>query len=680
MPALKENELSTKRSLLQNVLRIAIFFSLLWSSIQLLYLKDRNVFVPFGFIFSFGFYFVYTGFCAAILGSLRQKYIKGTIAFLLAQFYLHPFFQIFYFQTYKTYLEQQNLSLLMREPLFLWKILTVEFSLLRLSNFILAGILVAYYLLNYLRVQPKDYLFWFRKKWLWVFTAVVFALQVKWCLNHDRSQLWIRPFYIFWLLLFGSVLTQAFRQGNFKKLAAGFGLAFIALMFIFNIYIQQTKNWLFFDVGYYRSLFGAYFVSTAFKDMQQNQDAVVRWQNLPPVDLGYNILIILNDSQRWDFSSVANPPVVTDQELDFFYKKSYVFEFPVSPANFTDTALPSILTGFSSDKDVTFIKSNLVLWDYFSKTAQSFFISSQDINWSKLNLLYHSVSGNKVWSSVLDTDYKGIPEDISDHVSFDYIKDYLGQLKRNYVGVWQTYAAHFPYTAESAFKTHLPCDLTRKTGTENLKNCYLNGLSYSAHIRAELLRGIDLENTVVILTSDHGEGFGEHGIFFHGIDYHQEMVKVPFVIYIPDRLKKMIPADNLKNLQANTKKVVSLLDIMPTLLNLSEFTSGKKMVSDLNYFSGKSLFSQWDHRTVFSSHCFPQYRCYSRDILFADDNYYLIYRPTENNFQVYSTWEDLKQERSLDQKALDQSKLKLLVNEAAIIHPSGAAIKSVLGL
>ncbi len=680
MSASIEKMFSKKRSLLFYVLGITVFFSLLWPSLQLFYLKDANVYIPFGFIFSFGFYFVYTGFCAAVLASIRQRYLKRFIAFILAQFYLHPFFQIFYFDTYKTYLGQQNLSLLMREPLFLWKILTVEFSLGRLIVFVLGGVAVAYYLLNNLRTQPKDYLFWFRKKGVWVFTILIFALQLKWCLNHDRSQVWIRPFYIFWLILFGSVLTQTFRQSIFKRMSAGCGLAFVALMFLFNIYIQQTKTWLFFDVGYYRSLFGAYFVSTAFKDMQQNQDAVLRWQNLPPVDLGYNILVILNDSQRWDFSANANPPVVTDQELDFFYKKSYVFEFPISPANFTDTALPSILSGFSSDKDVTFIKSNLVLWDYFSKTAQAFFISTQDISWSKLNLLYHSVSGNKVWSAVLDTNYKGIPEDISDRVSFEYMKEYLGKLKRNYVGVWQTYAAHFPYTAEAEFKTHLPCDLTRKTGTENFKNCYLNGLSYSAHIRAELLKSIDLENTVVILTSDHGEGFGEHGIFFHGIDYHQEMVKVPLVLYIPNRLQKMIPEQYLQNLQNNVKKVVSLLDIVPTLLNLSEFITGKKLVADLNYFSGKSLFSHWDHRAVFSSHCFPQYRCYSRDILFADENYYLIFRPAESIFQVYNTWEDLRQERPLDHNNLDNSKLKMLVDEAAVIHPSGAAIKSVLGL
>lgn len=45
-------------------------------------------------------------------------------------------------------------------------------------------------------------------------------------------------------------------------------------------------------------------------------------------------------------------------------------------------------------------------------------------------------------------------------------------------------------------------------------------------------RGI-LDSTVIILTSDHGEEFGEHGSFSHGLTLYREQVEVPLLVRIP---------------------------------------------------------------------------------------------------------------------------------------------------
>ena len=50
----------------------------------------------------------------------------------------------------------------------------------------------------------------------------------------------------------------------------------------------------------------------------------------------------------------------------------------------------------------------------------------------------------------------------------------------------------------------------------------------------EALRQGGLEDrTVVVFTSDHGEGFGEHGIYLHGKSFHEEMVRVPLLVAGP---------------------------------------------------------------------------------------------------------------------------------------------------
>lgn len=48
-------------------------------------------------------------------------------------------------------------------------------------------------------------------------------------------------------------------------------------------------------------------------------------------------------------------------------------------------------------------------------------------------------------------------------------------------------------------------------------------------------RGV-LEHTVVVLTSDHGESFGEHGMMFHGHSMYVDQIDVPLMIRYPARV------------------------------------------------------------------------------------------------------------------------------------------------
>ncbi|MEX2561013.1 MAG: sulfatase, partial [Pirellulales bacterium] len=43
----------------------------------------------------------------------------------------------------------------------------------------------------------------------------------------------------------------------------------------------------------------------------------------------------------------------------------------------------------------------------------------------------------------------------------------------------------------------------------------------------------ELENTLVIITSDHGEHFGEHGLFLHGNSLYQPVLHVPLIVIGP---------------------------------------------------------------------------------------------------------------------------------------------------
>jgi len=62
------------------------------------------------------------------------------------------------------------------------------------------------------------------------------------------------------------------------------------------------------------------------------------------------------------------------------------------------------------------------------------------------------------------------------------------------------------------------------------------------------------ERTVVIFTSDHGEGFKEHGLPGHGNSLYQELVHVPLLVSIPGVNSTVIVEDD-----------VSHLDVLPTI-------------------------------------------------------------------------------------------------------------------
>jgi len=76
-----------------------------------------------------------------------------------------------------------------------------------------------------------------------------------------------------------------------------------------------------------------------------------------------------------------------------------------------------------------------------------------------------------------------------------------------------------------------------------------------ARLFQELESGGHLEDTLLVITSDHGEEFLEHGSFLHGRTLHQELVRVPLIFWGAG-----VPAG------VRIEQPVSLVDVLPTLL------------------------------------------------------------------------------------------------------------------
>ncbi len=75
-----------------------------------------------------------------------------------------------------------------------------------------------------------------------------------------------------------------------------------------------------------------------------------------------------------------------------------------------------------------------------------------------------------------------------------------------------------------------------------------------------LLEELD-PNAIVVITADHGEELGEHGIRFHARSLYNQVVRVPLIIRVPNLAPRVVTTP------------VSLVDVMPTILDLAGATT-----------------------------------------------------------------------------------------------------------
>jgi hypothetical protein len=98
---------------------------------------------------------------------------------------------------------------------------------------------------------------------------------------------------------------------------------------------------------------------------------------------------------------------------------------------------------------------------------------------------------------------------------------------------------------------------------EQIVALYDGEIAFTDSAVGELLRGLDERglsgNTLLVLLSDHGEEFFEHGGFEHGHTLYDELLHVPLILSLPGALPEGV----------GLKRQVRLLDVTPTVLDIA---------------------------------------------------------------------------------------------------------------
>ena len=110
----------------------------------------------------------------------------------------------------------------------------------------------------------------------------------------------------------------------------------------------------------------------------------------------------------------------------------------------------------------------------------------------------------------------------------------------------------------------------------HLKSLYRDMIAYNDFhlgILTEILGEMGLyDQTLFILTSDHGESFGEHGANSHGGVPFDEVIRVPLIMKFPE-----------SRFRGQVNELVQHIDIVPTILEAVGFSDRSPLIQ------GKSL-------------------------------------------------------------------------------------------
>ncbi len=98
---------------------------------------------------------------------------------------------------------------------------------------------------------------------------------------------------------------------------------------------------------------------------------------------------------------------------------------------------------------------------------------------------------------------------------------------------------------------------------ESLRRAYIDGVRWVDGLLRTTVEWLEseglLKDTLLVVTSDHGEAFGEHGTLEHGRVLHEEVLRVPLLLVGPE------PFQGGKVVREH----VALLDVLPTYAELA---------------------------------------------------------------------------------------------------------------
>ncbi len=284
-----------------------------------------------------------------------------------------------------------------------------------------------------------------------------------------------------------------------------------------------------------------------------------------PVQQDANVIVVSFDALRADALGLYGYPRPTSPAIDAFGQASIVFDKAYTVAPVTPTSFASAFTGLLPTR--VFHAWDLVYRDTLAQRfADAGYQTAAFLNNIQLTEERHFDTGFAVYEAlnvaeeaVVEKSLAWLRENrggkvfawihfISPHSPYDR-REMASHLYD------ESYAGEFVDTTGHKFETDDPREIAR------IRELYDGEVLYADSLFDQLIAGLNelgfLDNSVIVVTADHGEEFKEHGGFQHD-RLTEEHVRVPLIIRHP-----------AVETALRTPVLVSNLDFFPTLLSLA---------------------------------------------------------------------------------------------------------------
>ncbi|HNF55326.1 MAG TPA: phosphoethanolamine transferase [Leptospiraceae bacterium] len=359
-----------------------------------------------------------------------------------------------------------------------------------------------------------------------------------------------------------------------------------------------------------------------------------------------NLILVVAESLRRDHLSLYGYSRDTTPFLKKYAKEKnqefVVFQNAYSNASSTLISLPSILTGVSPIQSAADTHSYPLFWEYGKESGKkTFYITSHSLAWN--NLGGYFANGGIDYQFNRENSNEPIFNDIGIDdrktlAAFDKHIRKLSEENKNFSGLLHLNTNHFPFFVPSSSKVWQGNDV---------KDMYDNSVYHFDKLIESMFQTLkdtnNLENTIVIITSDHGESLLEHNYLGHIESYYLETVSIPMMVYFP---KKLQTYDTFHNLQSNANKNVMNLDIIPTIVHLlNKSLDSFHTVS----FVGKSLMDSIDPDRVIVISNNNEISLYRVGISFIENNLHYIAKINSipKQEELYNIKEDSTERKNL---------------------------------
>lgn len=260
-----------------------------------------------------------------------------------------------------------------------------------------------------------------------------------------------------------------------------------------------------------------------------------------------NIIIVLIDTLRTDHLSYNGYERLTSPNIDAFAKESLNFEYAYSGSSWTAPSVATLFTGvYPSVHGMMPPNARVKAAEKFSfKLGEDLYTLAEVLKDSGYST--YGVSSNE-WISDRFGYTQGFDHFlVESRMNADLVNkkayrmiDRIAQSSDPFFLYIHYFDPHDPYKPPRPFDTHFKEKSENNTQDKHLRKLILgydNEIFFVDKKIGELFRYLKskrlYQDTLIILTSDHGEQFNERGHIGHGFTLHNEEIKIPMLIRTP---------------------------------------------------------------------------------------------------------------------------------------------------